>query len=456
MAVDHEARELLNQPYAGYYRAVQPRQPDMELAETGPGTKGGEYLRRFWHPVCLTSELGELPHAIRIMGEDLVAYRDGSGAIGILHRHCSHRGTSLEYGIVSERGLRCCYHGWLFDVDGTILETPGEPPVSHLKESFRHGAYPAIEFNGLVFAYMGPPESMPPFPNFDTFHIPDTELVPYSIWQPCNWLHVQENIVDASHILFLHSTMGSQQLGPNMAVMPNLEYRETDDGHGCLYVTTRRIGAYVWVRCIHTLLPNLFQAASLYGAIDFERFYQRTSMSRWTVPIDDTNAMIFGLRHFNDKTDAPEFRDRSKVGKERIDFAPGQVGGRPYEETQRDPGDWDVLVSLGPIPNHGGEHRGVTEEGVLILRRQLRRGIRGELDPSCHLPQNDWEIRATYTFDTIMRVPPRESGDDDLLSEAGSRAIDIVLQAPEPPGPQRDAAITKRMEALKESLLTSK
>ena len=166
--------------------------------------------------------------------------------------------------------------------------------------------------------------------------------------KPCNWLHVHENIVDASHVLFLHSAMGSQQLGPNMAIMPRFEYRETDDGHGCLYVTTRRVGEYVWVRCIHTLLPNVFQAASLYGEIDFERFYQRTSMTRWTVPIDDTNAMIFGLRHFNDKTDASEFSDRSKVGKERIDFAPGQTGGRPYEETQRDPGDWDVLVRSWP------------------------------------------------------------------------------------------------------------
>jgi nitrite reductase/ring-hydroxylating ferredoxin subunit len=454
MAVDQETQETLNQPYAGYYRASHPRRPDMELVETGPDTQGGEYLRRFWHPVCLTADLGELPLAIRIMSEDLVAYRDRSGAIGILHRHCSHRGTSLEYGIVSEHGLRCCYHGWLFDADGSILETPGEPTESRLKESFRHGAYPAVEFNGLVFAYMGPPERKPPFPNFDTFHVPDTELVPYSIWQPCNWLHVHENIVDASHVLFLHSAMGSQQLGPNMAIMPRFEYRETDDGHGCLYVTTRRVGEYVWVRCIHTLLPNIFQAASLYGEIDFERFFQRTSMTRWTVPVDNTNATIFGLRHFNDKTDAPEFSDRSKVGKERIDFAPGQTGGRPYEETQRDPGDWDVLVSLGPIPDHGGEHRGTTEEGVMILRRQLRRGIRQDAEPTCHLPQNNWDARVTFTFDAIMRIPPRESGDNDLLSEVGSRATDIVLQAPESPGPERDAAITERIKALKESFLS--
>ena len=105
----------------------------------------GELMRRFWQPVWLASELTDVPLAIRILGEDLVAFRDKADRIGVLARHCAHRGTSLEYGIISDRGLRCCYHGWLFDVDGTILETPGEPPNSRLKhacsfaERIRHG-----------------------------------------------------------------------------------------------------------------------------------------------------------------------------------------------------------------------------------------------------------------------------------------------------------------------------
>ena len=148
------------QGYAGYCLRDIPEE-DPELTHTGPGTPMGEHLRHFWQPVCLSENLTDLPHAIRIMGEDLVAYRDKSGQVGVLHRHCSHRGTSLEYGIVSERGIRCCYHGWLFDADGTILVTPGEPPNSKLKDSFLHGAYPALEKGGLVFAYMGPAELQP-------------------------------------------------------------------------------------------------------------------------------------------------------------------------------------------------------------------------------------------------------------------------------------------------------
>ena len=145
----------IRQPYGGYHRRdVLPE--DAELTHVGPGTPCGEYMRRFWWPVCLSEQVTELPHAIRILGEDLVAFRDRSNRVGVLHRHCSHRGTSLEYGIPSHRGIRCCYHDWLFDVDGRILETPGEPADSRLKDSFVHGAYPALEYHGLVFAYLGP------------------------------------------------------------------------------------------------------------------------------------------------------------------------------------------------------------------------------------------------------------------------------------------------------------
>ena len=135
------------QPYGGYHVRNVP-EDDWELAHTGPDTPLGEYFRRHWNPVALSSQVRDLPVAVRIMGEDLVIFRDKSDNVGVLHRHCSHRGTSLEYGIPSERGIRCCYHGWLFDVDGRILETPGEPPDSKLKDSFVHGALPGDGVQG--------------------------------------------------------------------------------------------------------------------------------------------------------------------------------------------------------------------------------------------------------------------------------------------------------------------
>src|SRR5437867_4372968 len=101
--------------YSGYYRRDEP-EPDLELARVGPGTPCGEYLRRFWHPVAHVDDLQDVPVPLRILGEDLVLFRDGRGVIGLLHRHCSHRGSSLEFGTVERCGIRCCYHGWLYDV----------------------------------------------------------------------------------------------------------------------------------------------------------------------------------------------------------------------------------------------------------------------------------------------------------------------------------------------------
>ncbi|PYM76609.1 MAG: (Fe-S)-binding protein, partial [Candidatus Rokuibacteriota bacterium] len=113
----------------------------------------------------------------------------GRGSVGLLQLNCAHRGTSLEYGLVSERGIRCCYHGWLYDVDGSILETPGEPATSTLKDRLCQGAYPVHEYCGLIFAYMGPPEKKPAFPLYDTFDLPGLTLMPAGKFAlPCNWL----------------------------------------------------------------------------------------------------------------------------------------------------------------------------------------------------------------------------------------------------------------------------
>ena len=154
------AQPRTSAPYTGYYNKPAP-DTDSPLTAVGPGTPCGEYLRRYWHPFLLASELKDLPIPVRLLGEDLVVFRDQSGRVGLLHRHCIHRGVSLEFGIIAERGIRCCYHGWQFDVDGTVLDTPAEPATSKIKQNFCQGAYRLRESHGLLFAYMGPPESVP-------------------------------------------------------------------------------------------------------------------------------------------------------------------------------------------------------------------------------------------------------------------------------------------------------
>ena len=184
-----------------------------ELTHVGPDTLGGEYLRRFWQPLALSSELRELPLAGRLLGENRVLCRTSKGKLGLLDRQCCHRGTSLEYGIVTDEGISCCYHGWLYGVDGTILETPNDP-TSRIKERLRSTAYPTHEYKGIIFAYMGAPAEAPEFPLFDTCEDPDTEYIPYSLHFPCNWLQVLENAEDPVHTVFLHArTEQNVQLG---------------------------------------------------------------------------------------------------------------------------------------------------------------------------------------------------------------------------------------------------
>ena len=433
-----------NSPYSGYVlRDIPPEDP--EITRIGPGSAMGEVLRRYWQPVCLTQQLNDLPLAIRILGEDLVAYRDRAGQVGVLHRHCSHRGTSLEYGIVSERGLRCCYHGWLFDADGTILETPGEPPDSRLRDSFRHGAYPAVEHRGLVFAFMGEPDSKPKLPSFDTLETPGDDLVPFSIWHPCNWLQVLDNFVDPIHTIFLHSDFGEIQLSESYAARPELHWEETDGG--MITVSSRRLDDdYVWIRTNHLLLPNFVQVGTLFED-GKEKYFSRAGITRWIVPHDDVHASIIGWRHFNEHVPSLQLGDPSECSIDKMD-AVGQTGGRPYDEVQRNPGDWDVLVSQRHIAVHSLEHLGATDKGVVMLRRLLRSAARAKMPVDSPFHRGDGPI-PMQTQDTVLRAPtPRGRDEREFLRELSHQITDAILSGEELAGSARHEHIQRRIQAL--------
>src|ERR1041384_2801903 len=227
--------------YSGYHRTLSP-DPDRFLCQVGRGTPGGEYLRRFWQPVAYVSELGDVPLRIRALGEDLVAFRDKSGRVGVLHLHCCHRNASLEFGIIEGKGLRCCYHGRLFDVDGTILEIPGEPAAARLMREASQGAYPPHVFGGILFIYMGPPEDQPVFPLYDRLTLPNIELVPGQRWTlDCNWIQIKENAVDPHHTQILHvipQLRGMNHFAIECGNFPELTWSETPGG--VMYLAARR------------------------------------------------------------------------------------------------------------------------------------------------------------------------------------------------------------------------
>lgn len=419
---------FLKTRYGGYFHRDVPEE-DAELTHVGPGTPGGEYLRRFWQPVCFSDELRDLPYRVKILGEDLVAFRDKRGAVGLLELHCPHRGTSLEFGLVGDQGIRCCYHGWLFGADGRILETPGEPADSTLKDRLFHGAYPVHEAHGIVFAYMGPPEQKPAFPVYDTFNRPGYRMIPgrkYSF--PANWLQIHENTMDPVHTAFLHTIVSGAVFTEEFGVLPELDFVETPIG--MVYVATRRVGDNVWTRMVEVVLPNLQQVAPIWEDGRAERSFSGPMMSRWAVPLDDTNTMLIEFRHVceTDSTTTPEWwADRNIM-------LPGQLAADSYEEGQLHPGDYEAQVSQRPIAVHGLEHLGATDRGISIFRRQIRRGIRAVKagDDPAGLCRDVGSVIPTYCNNTIVRLPPAgdQAMDKQLMRETGRRLAEGYLANP--------------------------
>ena len=438
---------FLNQPYGGYDHRDVPKE-DVELTHVGPGTPCGEWFRRFWQPVIFLAELQDLPKKIRILGEDLVVFQDRSGQVGVLELHCSHRGASLEFGQVSERGIRCCYHGWLFNVDGRILETPGEPPESTLKDRLYHGAYPTHVYRGVVFVYMGPFDKKPVFPVYDTFELPD-----FRQWKglrhllPCNWLQVKENVMDPAHLSFLHTIKGGggrfsegQGFSEELANMGELDYIQTPTGSA--YIAIYRVEDFIWIRSAEYIVPNIHQFTPSSLNARSEVTFIRPTVTHWAVPMDDTHTMCFRLRHVKEgerpREEVPGFDTGGVIFSEEGygHIGVGQASERPYEERQRLPGDFDAQVSQRPIAIHGLEHMATTDRGVTMLRNLVRRGIRtveqGE-DPF-GVVREEGKIIPTYANDTVIRIPPAPTPEEDrkLLCETGRQVMEDYIKNPPP------------------------
>jgi nitrite reductase/ring-hydroxylating ferredoxin subunit len=392
-------------PFDGYRRRGVPP-PDLELTRVGPGTPCGEYLRRFWQPVAFARELTSAPLRTRILGEDLVVFRDRGGRVGVLHLHCAHRGTSLEFGIPLERGIRCCYHGWVYDVDGRCLETPGEPAGSRLRERIWQGAYPTHEFAGLVFAYLGPPDRRPAFPVYDSYEVAGHQLMPAAKFMlPCNWLQVKDNSMDPVHTAFLHALSSGYQFTEAFGAVPELDWKLT--AAGMVYLATRRVGDLVWVRICDYMPPNIHQFTREIEEANEPKQASRPVIIRWAVPNDDTHTTNFELAQVDPGWElTPE-----QVGRPGF----GQSDDRPYDERQRFPADFDAQSSQRTIAVHALENLASTDRGVIMLRRIVRDGIRavarGRDPDGTRWPEG--KTIPTFTQDVVLRVAPAASAEAD-------------------------------------------
>jgi phthalate 4,5-dioxygenase len=371
------------------------------ITRTGPGTAAGRLMRCYWQPAALVDELaGNRPvKPVRLLGESLVAFRDGEGRYGLIARSCPHRGTDLAFGRLEHAGLRCSFHGWLFDVAGQCLETPAEPEGSRLCANIRQQAYPVVEKSGILFAYMGEGEP-PAFPHLDCFTAPATHTFAFKGRIDCNWLQSLEVGIDPAHTSFLHRFFHDEEPEqgygklfrdrsidsdmPMTRIMrefprPRIEVEPT--GFGMRVFTLRRISdANTHVRVTNLLFPHAFTIP----------MSSEMTITQWHVPIDDERHYWYAIfTSFGAPVNKEEMRRQRLELYELPDYVPrknrsNDYGFDPHEQehatftgmgTDINVHDQWACESMGAIADRSREHLGQSDKAITAYRRLLRSAI---------------------------------------------------------------------------------
>lgn len=363
----------------------------------GPGTPCGEFMRRYWLPVGISDELTYLPKAVRILNEDLVLFRDGHGQVGLLGMHCLHRGTSLEYGQVDEEGIRCCYHGWLYDTEGKVLDMPAEPPDSTVKHSMRHLAYPCKELGGLVFTYMGPREKMPEIPGYEFLVRTDGTREVSAAVRPYNWLQAIENTGDPVHTAILHAIPGRRNTSGKFFDIPKFEAKRTDRG-----MINHQIRP-TFHQQEEIILPMLQIHRSYLGDRNAELHgpQEVATQADWNIPIDDTHYLDLLLVF----TPFENGKPRNITSHRLI----GHGRTKPYEVSQRGPDDYEAISGQGAIAQRQDWHLVSSDEGVILYENIIRDAVdmveRGEDPPGIIRDAEEAEYVEAKPW-TIYEPPP--------------------------------------------------
>jgi phthalate 4,5-dioxygenase oxygenase subunit len=364
------------------------REENELLTRVHPGSAMGDLFRRYWIPALLSEEIPEPdcpPVRVRLLGEDLVAFRDTNGKIGLLDEHCSHRGTSLFYGRNEECGLRCIYHGWKYDVEGNVLETPAEPAGSQLKNKVHHTAYPCVEAGGMVFAYMGPRNKTPVFPTYAWLGVPQNQIYVAKSLLECNYLQGLDGDCDSSHLNFLHRMFkpdARREFLNYEDQSPEFEIDEMDFGFRVAAI--RKMGSDKnYVRISQFVMPFIGcvpVGREVDGKLDgFKAVYQ--------VPADDTNTwrydFFFKWSRPWGKDDSskrnfvgPDYKKIRNIRNNYLQDRQGQktVNFTGIEEFLNQ--DACVTESMGTVVDRTKEHLGVSDSYIIQVRRFLLKALK--------------------------------------------------------------------------------
>ena len=371
------------------------------MTRVGLDMPAGKLLRRYWQPVALAEELkGPRPlKPVKLMGQHFVLFRDQEGKLGMLDRDCPHRGADLAFGRLENGGLRCAFHGWLFDATGQCLETPAEPAGSKLCTRIQQSAYPVVEKSGVIFAYIGEGEP-PAFPDFDCFVAPDSHTFAFKgLWE-CNWLQALEVGIDPAHASFLHrffededtsESYGKQFRGASadseMAITQVLreydcpEIRVAPAPYGMQLTTLRKLSEeQTHVRVTNVVFPQAFVIP----------MSSEMTISQWHVPVDDTHCYWYAIfTSFTGPVDKQQMRDQRLGTIELPEYTSRKNKRNSYgysaeeQQSQTYTGmGMDINVhdqwaceSMGPIQNRTREHLGSTDKGIVAYRRMLLEAI---------------------------------------------------------------------------------
>jgi phenylpropionate dioxygenase-like ring-hydroxylating dioxygenase large terminal subunit len=401
------------------------------VSRVGPGTPMGEVMRRYWLPALLSEELPEpdgAPVRVKLLCENLIAFRDTTGRVGLIDEVCPHRGASLWLGRNEDCGLRCIYHGWKFDVDGNCIDQMNEP------DSFAHKikatAYPTFEQGGIVWTYMGVPERQPPPPNFEFTRVPEHARSVSKVWQECNWMQALEGGIDSSHAPILHRALPTSQgrtgIAPTSPFVrssaPVLEVDVTD--YGYMYAAVRMLDdAEQYIRGYHFVMPFTQLRPTQTGNYGNDEERPIVSGHHW-VPMDDHNCMVWNWHYSFDEQELEEEHrtmDTSGNGPSHVNKANeyraygnrdnNWLMDRERQKTVNFSGidginaqDRAVQESMGYIVDRSREHLGPADKAIIAARRLLLQAVRTVQDGGVPPGAGD----SYYNIRAIEKVLPRD------------------------------------------------
>jgi len=367
----------------------------------------GQMIRRYWIPACMIEEVPEpdgTPVRVRILGEDLVAFRDTTGRAGVIGEHCPHRRASLLFGRNEECGLRCLYHGWKMDVEGNVLEMASEPESDRVRPTIKHKAYPTREAGGFVWVYMGPPDTMPPFEAPAFAPTEDTRVSIVKVQVPCNWAQILEGAIDSAHSSSLHSTdiptgagertmaTGGVWARPTNDKAPRLQVERT--GYGMRYAAIRRpirnpetddyVRITTFIAPITVMIPpnNVYGLANVNVPMnDTSTMFYFIAWSDWGSGVDPEDWRKFCACRVGVDLDEQYRRVRKRDNNYLQDRKAMKVGdhtGIPGIPNQ----DMAMWETMGPIADRSQEHLGASDIAIVQFRRimvdAVKRFARGE------------------------------------------------------------------------------